>query len=747
MSQQIATIEINLKSETILGGDGEIKGTVDIDIQIDEHGLPYFSARTLKGVLRKQATWFVNCLPDEKRTEYEQALFHLFGRADENDQHHSNYDAVRFGNAKLSQSLYELIETKKYAPREVMNAITTVRTMTSINDNTGTAEVGSLRKARIIYSGYTFVAPIYVNRELSNIEKELLMIATKLLRHIGLMRNRGKGEVACTLYWEDPKAEKTAIVANNRAANYLYITIDVEEPLKINDVLKTSDSTKALPYIPGRVLRGALIRAYLQDRNINPNDLTTEDLFDSEKIQFWNGYLLINGKRSIPFPQHLFEAKASSKANIVKKRIYNSFDKADFNSIKDESPVRINYDMMLFEKNQIVATNVDITSSLHINLHHHDQKQKNALMYRYEAIAPKQQFQSIVKTTTTNDFIQWLAEKDDYIWLGGARNSGYGRCRISVTLDSVNNEVPNFEESYSDELYIIATSDWIIYDEQGQLISSLNEKWLSEQLGATVKLTDQVVNNQITGGYISNWKAYQPMIRSVRGGSVFHYKIIDGKVDEVKLNQLIERGVGSRTNEGYGRLIALPKWDYINIVKTTPTNVHKHEARRLKRADIEKEELNQLQQSLWNVRTENEMLDEVNRWYALNGPKKLSKINNTQWSKLLEVTNQLLQTNTSLKEVYLSTWQQFWSDVKKRSENKLKLNYEIIHISVNEQKKLSLEDFILTELYERNWVHYSGNKDKSLYWSLKALQLFIRKILRQLNEDGGEPNHDPYTNY
>ena len=61
MKQQIAYIEIHLLSEAILGGEGEQKGMVDIDIQTDEDGLPFFAARTLKGVLRDRAAWFVSC--------------------------------------------------------------------------------------------------------------------------------------------------------------------------------------------------------------------------------------------------------------------------------------------------------------------------------------------------------------------------------------------------------------------------------------------------------------------------------------------------------------------------------------------------------------------------------------------------------------------------------------------------------------------------------------------------------------
>ncbi len=42
--------------------------------------------------------------------------------------------------------------------------------------------------------------------------------------------------------------------------------------------------------------------------------------------------------------------------------------------------------------------------------------------------------------------------------------------------------------------------------------------------------------------------------------------------------------------------------------------------------------------------------------------------------------------------------------MKKRINNKSKLGYDKIKIAVSEEKKSSLEDFILKDLYEKRWV-------------------------------------------
>lgn len=721
----MAYIEIQLLSETILGGDVEQKGTVDIDIQVDEFGLPYFSARTLKGVLRDRATWYVNCLPKEKQADYEEALFNLFGKADDRDEHFSNYCALRFGNAKFSNALYEVIKEEKCSPREAMKAITIIRGMTSIDEKTGAAKEGSLRKARMIHSGYTFIAPIYINRSLTEEEKELLTTSVKLLRHIGYMRNRGKGEVSCNIHWKEQ--ENSVSLSKNKLAKYIYLTIDVEEPLKINDVLRTRDSTRALTYIPGHVLRGALVHAYLQDKKPTPNDLDTVNIFNPEKIQFWNGYLMVNGKRSLPFAQHLFETKADSKSKATVKKIYNSLQDNGLEEIESESPVRVNRHMMALDEDGIIGANVEITSSLHININGPDGQRDDAL-YRYEAIAPKQRFQAIVKAEEAHDFVEWLSQKESFhIWLGGARNSGYGRSRITIQTGDENLEIPNNVGSVNDELYMLATSDWIVYNEQGQLVSSIDDKWLSEQLGTTVKLVGQVVNTELSGGYISHWRAYQPMIRSVKAGSIYRYKVA-GSIDETKLNKLIERGIGSRTNEGFGRFIALPNWRYEKLKLSSETSISLQEHRQLSNKDREKEESAQLKRSIIAERIKEDINKEVNTWFSLS--KNLEKLNTSQWSKLLEVTNDILNDDRNLQSKYKNKWEVFWEDVKKRTENKSKLSYENIKMAVSEQKRTSIQKFILEDLYEKQWNSSELSKDENLYWSLVALQLFIRKVLR-----------------
>lgn len=737
----IAMIEIKLKSETVFGGDGKQLGTVDIDIQADEFGLPYYSAKTLKGVLREQAEWYVNLLENSKKPIYEKALLRLFGKPDQIKEavHNGNYDALRFGDAKLSDAIYEAIKKENFHPREVLNNVTAIRSMTSIDSDTGTAQDKSLRQVRVMLPGYIFYAPVFLNDPLSTEEKNLLENSVKLLRHIGIMRHRGKGEVTCSIRWLNTETISIDNKSSKTNNPYITLTIHLDEPLKISQVLGTSDSSHALNHIPGYVIRGALVHSYLQQNNLSPEELDTEIIFNYKYIQFWNGYPLINKKRSIPFAQNLFETKDQSKTNARLRKIYNSFVDDDMKKISKKSPVKIHRHYMIFDNNVLKAKNVRHTSSMHISINGEKSQQNKVNIYRYESIAPRQTFKAVVFANIDHPFITWLKKQNKMtLWLGGSRNSGYGRCTVKIGTTHVHPEQLDVQWNHVKQLYILATSDWIIHNEHGQLISYIDEKWLSEQLGIELKLTKQVINTQISGGYISHWRAYQPMIQSVQAGSIFLYEVKgEGKIEPSKIKKLMEKGVGNRTNEGFGRLTIFPKWSYselhdvIDIDENIKDGIHRKHPDKTE----EQIQLNQFLESLVIKQVREEINQQVHQW--LQNITGKNSISSAQWGKLLQTASKLdvspnlnlEQTNTLCKRI----WSTFWNDVDNRTKKKSKLGFDGVKINMGEKGKWALRDFVMSVI-EKQWALQQSQKYQisvnHTYWSMIALKLFFQQIVR-----------------
>src|SRR5690625_147405 len=735
MTNMLGMIEIRLDSETILGGDGIQRETVDMDIQTDEYGFPYFSGRTLKGVLRREARWYVEHLSGDKKVKFNKALKKLFGEGDDykKHQHHANYDALKFGEARVSDQLFRQVTENNLGVRDVLDSMTLVRSMTSNDRETGTAKEGSLRQTRVIKSGYTLFAPIFSTRNLTEVEKELLETTVKLLRHIGMMRSRGKGAVTCSIRWNkdfqatSAKTERVNIDGDEPV--YISVHIDAQEALKINDVYRTSDSTQAHHYIPGHVLRGALVHTYLQDRNLSPEDLDTETIFHDDKIQFWNGYLKIDGKRSIPFPDHIYETKESSRSAEQPKKVYDSFNDKQMKSIEKDSPVRVSNDMVLFSKNKLLASNVKKVSSLHLAL---NTPEGESQLYRYEAIASNQQFEAVIKVDTDHDFAQWLFEQEERtLWLGGARNSGYGRSLLKFSfLDGEPEQEEVSDKVKTKEFYILATSDWILQNEHGQMVNAIDEDILSDLLGEKVTLEKHVVNSAMTGGYIAPWRAYRPMIQAIQAGSIYKYKV-DKEVSLQPLEDFVSKGVGGRRNEGFGTFIILPSWPYEKLLEigTAKKVVEPVKRGHMEPAQAKKEE-QQFVQDFIHYELNKKVRQQVNHWYEsikehfANLRKRnqnWSSLTSTQIGNLLEHTTRIeqkMQGQQQKQQIYDEEWERFWKSYIERRKEKPTLIYEYIKINDKE-----LKDFIMNDLAEKTWEIDCFEGDQSeidhIEWSIQ----------------------------
>ncbi|AGA59176.1 putative RAMP superfamily protein probably involved in DNA repair [Thermobacillus composti KWC4] len=724
-----AIIEIELLSETVFGGDGSVLGTADIEIQTDEHGLPYLAGRTLKGLIREQAEWYNSFLPQEERLDRE--ILRLFGKPWED-----NHEGLRFGHAKLCDAIYEFVNKNHIDAGEVLNAVTNVRSMTSI-DESGKAAKGTLRQARLMKPGFKLYAPVFANTEFSEQEGQLLEKAVKLVRHVGLMRNRGKGEVRCQLKWI---ADQTVIQEPVGEGPYYELTIYAHEPLKISQVLGTSDSSHALGCIPGYVLRGALVRAYLQSTGKRPEELETEEVFDPRKVQFWNGYLALDGKRGLPFAQHLFEKKQDAKELKKRRPIYQSLDEKRFSEIRHDSPVRISRDVMVMDKDVVLAAKVRTSSALHLSLVEDARRsgrtgEYRSRIYRYEALDAGQVFKAVVFAPAQNDFVQWLTrQKILTLWLGGARNSGYGRTTVKIEAMRESPERMGAATlKPTGELYVLAASDWIIRDRNGRLCSAPDAGWLGEQLGVELELEDQVVNTQLTGGYISQWQAYQPSYSAVQAGSIYKYRVMSGELDEQRVRGLMEKGIGARVNEGFGRLILFTEWPYTEMVDCEPENVGFEEGMVI-RGDVASDEaqIERIIRNLADMRLQAATRERVAGWIRdVHG----TRINSSKWGTLWQVSSEILAdiaTGRSTPEKAAERWGRFWKDVDDRTNNKRDPGLNGVRIG-----KSSLREFIFSQLaYTYKLDDWLMKDDRSLYWNLRALELFFRQKVRSKTSTG-----------
>lgn len=190
-------LSILLKSETIIGSGNSLPGSIDNDLVYSDTGMPIIKGKTIKGNLRESLELMINL------TNKNHHLIELFfGKS---GPYNYNQGIIMISDASLSDGITNILEKsikrKIIFPEELKEALANDRDFTQLKN--GVAMDKSLRKIRTLNSGIEFWADLDFRRELSDIEKSYLAGAISLLRNIGLMRNRGKGEVECRLWLEE----------------------------------------------------------------------------------------------------------------------------------------------------------------------------------------------------------------------------------------------------------------------------------------------------------------------------------------------------------------------------------------------------------------------------------------------------------------------------------------------------------------------------------------------------------------
>jgi hypothetical protein len=108
---------------------------------------------------------------------------------------------LHFSRVRPSENVCRTIEKAVQEgttrPEEILDALTVMNTYTRIGDN-GIVEHGSLRTARMFRKDLVLTADL-LTEPLTEEEHTLLKDAVMALQHIGTMKSKGKGLVACTL--------------------------------------------------------------------------------------------------------------------------------------------------------------------------------------------------------------------------------------------------------------------------------------------------------------------------------------------------------------------------------------------------------------------------------------------------------------------------------------------------------------------------------------------------------------------
>lgn len=338
-------------------------------------------------------------------------------------------------------------------------------------------------------------------------------------------------------------------------------------PVLATDILGEPNSAVSLPYLTGSLLRGALISQYLQRRNLTEleaSDPFARNLFLSHTTRYLHAYpLSATGQRAIPIMKSWrFDKTELPEGSERKRKIYCL--EVELRSNLHEEKIGAHFGWLnndtLYRCQSVRQLNVHTRRDALLGR----PTQGKGDIYRYDALAVGTEYQAVI--WTADDLVDHVVSllTGATLWVGRARRAGYGETEVIRVHEPID-EWRELDPDKSPEavprngaLQVTLFSPALVRDLAGQ--ASLDPATAIEELlglpHSTLCLQPvcAFADAMLIGGFNRKWKSPLPQQVAVVAGSTFRY-VSQLPIASSDLVQLERRGIGERSNEGYGQVI------------------------------------------------------------------------------------------------------------------------------------------------------------------------------------------------
>jgi CRISPR-associated protein Csx10 len=196
-------IKLELKSPALVGAGVGFGAGIDSDVVFDDFGLPYIPAKRIKGCLRDAAQEVREIFKSAGIAADEIQVTKTFGDVGTRDSAPVYFSNLCLENHKQTQKwLRYFADSNDYkyliTPERILETFTKIRQQTRIDDD-GVAFEHSLRTIRVLQKGLVFFGQVRIETDDEQQVLNTLLFACRNFRRFGTKRNRGFGEVTCTL--------------------------------------------------------------------------------------------------------------------------------------------------------------------------------------------------------------------------------------------------------------------------------------------------------------------------------------------------------------------------------------------------------------------------------------------------------------------------------------------------------------------------------------------------------------------
>jgi CRISPR-associated protein Csx10 len=312
-------------------------------------------------------------------------------------------------------------------------------------------------------------------------------------------------------------------------------------------------------YLPGSVLKGALLKKYCAAKQISAFDCLDEpikSIFFSSKTRFLNAMYVNNNLRSLPVPKS-WQCKKGKDDQIFDFSIEKPNDIVQWERVKPPFWIESNSEAKLLAPETHIS--IHIAKGARSAGKPDDQEGD---IFRYISLCKGQTFEGIVLFDEDSCAIDDLFQGT--IHIGKSRSGGYGSAEFEpLTDNNIIKDTKWRECSHSllvskpQKFTLTFLSDAIIRDENGQTTNDII---------AITRTIEKVLNSPITpvkelvfigcflvGGFNAKWGLPIPQEWSVAMGStiVFESKAL---ITIDQFDRLEWEGIGERRDDGFGRV-------------------------------------------------------------------------------------------------------------------------------------------------------------------------------------------------
>lgn len=333
------------------------------------------------------------------------------------------------------------------------------------------------------------------------------------------------------------------------------LEISLTEPLILTD--GSSDSAgghETLSYIPGTSVLGAMVGALGIDPNHDPALFTR--LFLDDSTRFLNAYPAVDHQRTLPRPKTFRQGKAGPQSVIDRLTAEAVFrTPADLEGFFAGDRMKTAKPAFILSASPGIDRSPRRQEQVHVGIDRATRAAEEGVLFTYESLPAGTRFYSgvIVDDADAAAFFEGVGRSPVQLRIGRSRGAGYGAAEAVISAaDAGWREYEQTRHSAaSSKVVACLLSDFLPALEQPPVAAL--EAALSVALGAPHEKSVHVLEAGLrtVRGFRGVWGLPRPARTVVERGSVV---IIDGPLDPERIAALELSGIGSRRNEGFGRV-------------------------------------------------------------------------------------------------------------------------------------------------------------------------------------------------